>query len=382
MFSNFQLQLQHCREKSKQMGEVMEIASKIESINKLEDNLLDKPRYLIFQGYLTQHSLFASQEKGGESAKNELYYFLLNDTLLSTIKRVKMFSETYRLIDATPLDLLSVSPTPPSFGVPHGITLSVEDKEMVVSAPSAKEGKLWMDNLQSYISLTLQNKLIQNKLRQKKVFGVSLEDLMSRESEFGRFQPTIVEKLIQQFYRNDGSNLKVCGVFRINGSAHEIRNIAECIDSGKDIQFSCVDIHVVAGLLKHWLRTLPEPLLTYELFEDFMHICAKEAADTSKRNSSQRDQSLKNVQLAGLVGCLPPYNRFVLHSIVNLLYDIDQQSESNKMHISSLAIVFGPNLIRPPVEEVEGMEYFKQVPNYCNVVKLLVEHKDVVFAGI
>lgn len=37
---------------------------------------------------------------------------------------------------------------------------------------------------------------------------------------------------------------------------------------------ACLDnyvIHTITGLVKRWLRELPDPLMTYDLYTDFLH---------------------------------------------------------------------------------------------------------------
>jgi hypothetical protein len=42
------------------------------------------------------------------------------------------------------------------------------------------------------------------------------------------------------------------------------------------------DTHVVAGLLKTFLRDLSEPLLTYELYDDIIQFLGKKRVQTLK----------------------------------------------------------------------------------------------------
>jgi RalA-binding protein 1 len=59
----------------------------------------------------------------------------------------------------------------------------------------------------------------------------------------------------------------VSGVLRLSGSASEIERYQKRFDEGQDVDFARanVDVHVVAGLLKLFLREMPEPLLSIEL---------------------------------------------------------------------------------------------------------------------
>jgi Rho GTPase-activating protein 1 len=62
----------------------------------------------------------------------------------------------------------------------------------------------------------------------------------------------------------------------VSGEAREIREIRNCIESGKLAQFSkFVDVHAIAGVLEAFLRELPEPLLTYDLYDQLLNVLGK-----------------------------------------------------------------------------------------------------------
>ena len=71
------------------------------------------------------------------------------------------------------------------------------------------------------------------------------------------------------------------GIFRLSGRATQVTKLREQLDQGKKVFFSDnMDVHTVATLFKQWLRELPEPLLTWKLFDEFiatdtmgMYIC-------------------------------------------------------------------------------------------------------------
>jgi len=56
--------------------------------------------------------------------------------------------------------------------------------------------------------------------------------------------------------------------------------------TGKVTDLSKCEIHTVAGLLKNYFRSAPQPLLTFERYEDFMAItrmcCLGSPADPSR----------------------------------------------------------------------------------------------------
>ncbi|XP_026680988.1 rho GTPase-activating protein 92B [Diaphorina citri] len=62
------------------------------------------------------------------------------------------------------------------------------------------------------------------------------------------------------------------GLFRVTGGASKVKRLKTCLDA-HCIKFEDAleyDAHVLAGVLKLYLRELPEPLLTYALYEDWL----------------------------------------------------------------------------------------------------------------
>jgi Rho GTPase-activating protein 1 len=61
------------------------------------------------------------------------------------------------------------------------------------------------------------------------------------------------------------------GIFRRSGNISRINELKKKINDGlMNIEMSTEDTHVVAGLLKTFLRDLKEPLLTYELYDEII----------------------------------------------------------------------------------------------------------------
>lgn len=61
------------------------------------------------------------------------------------------------------------------------------------------------------------------------------------------------------------------GLFRVPGSASEVRRLKMGFDTGlADLCDRVSDPHAVAGTLKLYLRELPEPLLTFNLYSNWL----------------------------------------------------------------------------------------------------------------
>lgn len=109
------------------------------------------------------------------------------------------------------------------------------------------------------------------------IFGVPLEAAIrvSRISE--RYQlPAIVYRCIA--YLEDKNAVHEEGIYRLSGSSVQISHLRQQFCEYGDVdlldkKYMDVDVHVVAGLLKAWLRELPINVLTNELLNDFLLIC-------------------------------------------------------------------------------------------------------------
>ena len=64
------------------------------------------------------------------------------------------------------------------------------------------------------------------------------------------------------------------GLFRLSAPKQTTVLLKCLIDEGHEIDFDKwkADAHVVGHLLKQYLRELPDPLLTYELYSQFLRI--------------------------------------------------------------------------------------------------------------
>eukprot|EP01103_Thecamoeba_quadrilineata_P014618 TRINITY_DN4399_c0_g9_i1.p1 TRINITY_DN4399_c0_g9~~TRINITY_DN4399_c0_g9_i1.p1 ORF type:complete len:548 (-),score=141.11 TRINITY_DN4399_c0_g9_i1:179-1822(-) len=150
--------------------------------------------------------------------------------------------------------------------------------------------------------------------------------------------PTALYKLIDYIRQN---GLDVPGIFRISGIATQIQAIKKMYDAGKLPDLSKYDINDVAGALKLWLRQLPQPLLTFSLYEAFM------AATSITESEEERLECIRRV-----VKRLPKGNLVVLKFLAGFLGEVANESAVNLMSASNLAIVFTPTCFRPQTEAV------------------------------
>uniref|UniRef100_A0A8P4GIW9 Myosin IXb n=1 Tax=Dicentrarchus labrax TaxID=13489 RepID=A0A8P4GIW9_DICLA len=165
-------------------------------------------------------------------------------------------------------------------------------------------------------------------------FGVQVCVLTSKANPV----PKVVELLLMHVELN---GLYTEGIYRKSGSACRARELHQILET--DPEGTSLDnypIHTITGLVKRWLRELPDPLMTFSLYNDFLH-----AVELPERAERVRAVYQK-------VDELPPANyntleRLIFHLL--LLFDCNtHEEEHNKMSPSSLSIVFAPCILRSP----------------------------------
>lgn len=85
--------------------------------------------------------------------------------------------------------------------------------------------------------------------------------------------PNIVKQCCNHI---ENHGLNIVGIFRIDSSKKRIKEIRDAFDSGQLVSFdSSYNPLDVACLLKEYLRSLPEPLLTRKLYASFIACSSK-----------------------------------------------------------------------------------------------------------
>uniref|UniRef100_A0A8C2WK78 Rho GTPase-activating protein 24 n=1 Tax=Cyclopterus lumpus TaxID=8103 RepID=A0A8C2WK78_CYCLU len=193
------------------------------------------------------------------------------------------------------------------------------------------------------------------------VFGQHLEETMLYESQCGpqRLVPVLVEQCVC-FIREHG--LQEEGLFRAPGQTNHVRELQDAFDRGEKPVFdSTTDVHTVASLLKLYIRELPEPIIPFSKYTQFLSCAQLLTKDKGK------------VELGKQVKSLPQVNYNLLTYICKFLDEVQSHSNENKMSVQNLATVFGPNILRPRVEDpVTMMEGSSQVQHLMTV--LISEH--------
>ncbi|KAG8440257.1 hypothetical protein GDO86_006141 [Hymenochirus boettgeri] len=184
-------------------------------------------------------------------------------------------------------------------------------------------------------------------------FGVELSRLTNED----RLVPVLLEKLINYIEMH---GLYTEGIYRKPGSTNKIRELRQSLDTDIDnVNLDEYNIHVIASVFKQWLRELPNPLMTFELYEEFLRSMGLgERKETVRGVYSVIDQ-LSRTHLSTL-------ERLIFH-----LVRIAQQEETNRMSANALAIVFAPCILRCP-DTTDPLQSVQDIGKTTACVELIV----------
>lgn len=112
---------------------------------------------------------------------------------------------------------------------------------------------------------TSNNNITTSHMAKTAQFGVTLKFIVTNSPCLNSIPP-IVRKCVDSL--SITGMIDTEGIFRRSGNHSEIIALKERVNRGEDVDLKDVNVHVIAGLLKSFLRDLAEPLLTFELYDE------------------------------------------------------------------------------------------------------------------
>nr|XP_046181746.1 rho GTPase-activating protein 10-like [Oncorhynchus gorbuscha] len=162
------------------------------------------------------------------------------------------------------------------------------------------------------------------------------------------------------------------GLYRVVGVSSKVQKLLSLMidEKSNDVDLSTSedwDVKTITSTLKLYLRSLPEPLMTYGLYKDFI-------APAKGGSPESRSQAIHC-----LVHKLPEKNRLVLGLLLKHLATVAAHSKLNLMTVANLGVVFGPTLMRPQEDTVAAIMDLK----FQNiVVEILIEQHEKIFGDV
>ncbi|XVE73231.1 hypothetical protein DITRI_Ditri11bG0100500 [Diplodiscus trichospermus] len=191
------------------------------------------------------------------------------------------------------------------------------------------------------------------------VFGVSAESMQCSFDSKGNSVPTILLLMQQRLYSQGG--LKAEGIFRINPENSQEEHVRDQLNRG--IVPENIDVHCLAGLIKAWFRELPSGVLDGLSPEQVLQCnTEEESVDLVKR--------------------LKPTEAALLNWAIDLMADVVEEEESNKMNARNIAMVFAPNMTQMS-DPLTALMHAVQVMNLLKtlIMKTLREREETATGG-
>uniref|UniRef100_A0AAY4ES40 Rho GTPase-activating protein 26 n=1 Tax=Denticeps clupeoides TaxID=299321 RepID=A0AAY4ES40_9TELE len=157
----------------------------------------------------------------------------------------------------------------------------------------------------------------------------------------------------QGLYRIVGVNSRVQ---KLLGLAMDPKTCADVELEGQEWE-----IKTITSAIKHYLRMLPAPLMTYQYQRSFIKAAKLD-------NPEARAAEIHNIAHR-----LPEKNRQMLELLMKHLANVASHHQQNLMTVANLGVVFGPTLLRPQEETVAAIMDIK----FQNiVVEILIENHE------
>ncbi|XP_046892934.1 unconventional myosin-IXb [Hypomesus transpacificus] len=187
-------------------------------------------------------------------------------------------------------------------------------------------------------------------------FGVRVCHLTSDKNPV----PVVMEMMLEHVEMN---GLYTEGIYRKSGSANRMKELHQILESGPgSVCLEDYPLHTVTGLVKQWLRELPDPLMTFNHYSDFLR--AVELPD--------RPDQLHAIYK--VLEQLPSANFNTLERLIFHLVRVSKEEAHNRMSPNSLAIVFAPCILRCP-DSADPLLSMKDVAKTTTCVEMLIREQ-------
>jgi Rho-type GTPase-activating protein 1/2 len=163
--------------------------------------------------------------------------------------------------------------------------------------------------------------------------------------------------------------MDVEGIYRKAGGASQVQTVREGFEySPETVELSDpdLDIHAVSSGLKQYFRRLPNPLITYDVYDKLLDT-------TNILNPEGKIDGMRRALMD-----LPKVHRDVLEFLVFHLKRVVEREPENLMTSMNIAVVFAPTIMRP--ESVTREMSDTQKKN--EAVQFLVENCQAIFMAV
>ncbi|XP_018608687.2 rho GTPase-activating protein SYDE2 [Scleropages formosus] len=199
-----------------------------------------------------------------------------------------------------------------------------------------------------YVKLSLmeqQQSLLDGPEREydSHLFGVDASHVVEQENT-GSLVPLIIKKCISEIERR---GCQVVGLYRLCGSAAAKKDLREAFERDSHTvvlsEEHYPDINVITGVLKDYLRELPSPLISEQLYGAVLDSMTRRPLRISPKGCENDPADSQHA--VSLLTILPQVERATLQVLLDHLKLVASHQESNRMTCQNLAVCFGPVLL-------------------------------------
>lgn len=271
---------------------------------------LDKSK-IVYQGYF---------EKIGAKVKSwKRRLFVISDSKLYYFKDPAMTEAlgVIPLIDTTITNEPVTDDPGYYFMLRFPPTSTTERKEYLFRTQKEEERTTWSQEIMKANKVTIFGRILQQALKVN-------PDNFSLQLPI----PYFITPAIKYIEENA---MDIEGIYRLNGSASIIESLQNQINSNGPVEFT--DPHATTGLVKLYLRTLPEPLLL-------------ESNYNSLKAIGTFTEEKKVPALSKILRSLPISNYILVYYIFSHLVKLLEHESTTKMTIQALSVCIGPSICR------------------------------------
>ncbi|KAI8953885.1 Rho GTPase activation protein [Xylaria longipes] len=202
--------------------------------------------------------------------------------------------------------------------------------------------------------------------------AISLLDETGTSYIYG-YVPTVVSKT-GVFIKQKGTDVE--DIFTLNGNPARVMQLQTVFETpptyGKGFNWDGYTVHDAATLLQRYLKTLPEPIIPYDMYDDFVNMPGPTLEATGEDLIKTISTTLQ------LIKALPHLNRKLLLYILDVLAVFNAKSAINKMTLGRLTAAFQPAILSAPPAKMDTEAH----SNAARVVMFLIDKQGYFLLGM
>lgn len=172
-------------------------------------------------------------------------------------------------------------------------------------------------------------------------FGMDITQVCKKEKTD---VPLLIQLCVNEVERR---GMREVGIYRMSGTSTDIQRLKKAFETNPyvaELLLRDIDINSVTGFLKTYLREMPEGLFINKLYLKFVAAFYIPQSESLERTRKMLE----------LFHEIPITNQHTIIYFVEHLVKVNKYEVYNKMSLTNLATVLGPNILRPPTDSTSA----------------------------